>query len=111
MQQRSSRLSVTSQGPQKQLQRDVSKQAEKTTNAIQETDVFKRLAAAQRQLERGTSIPTLLAISLLTGLTFGTVFQVTHNQGLLPVSSSSLSHGKTLDFLHVLLASFRKRSR
>ena len=45
-----------------------------------------RLLEAQEQLKAdGLSLPGLLGRALLVGLTFGTAFQVTHNNGLLPV--------------------------
>lgn len=45
-----------------------------------------RLVQAQQQLEAdGLSFPALLGRAALVGVTFGTAFQVTHNNGLLPV--------------------------
>ena len=49
---------------------------------------MQRLIQAQQQLEAdGLSLPALLGRAALVGLTFGTAFQVTHNNGLLPVQS------------------------
>ena len=53
---------------------------------------IQRLLEAQSQLlGAGVSIKELLSKSLIASLTFGTAFQVTHNNGLLPVRQPSQS--------------------
>jgi hypothetical protein len=60
----------------------------KTAKSISQAGPVQRILVAQEDLQQsGVSIKKLLSQSLLVGLTFGTVFQVTHNNGLLPVRS------------------------
>lgn len=58
----------------------------KTAKSISQAGPVQRILVAQEDLQQsGVSIKKLLSQSLLVGLTFGTVFQVTHNNGLLPI--------------------------
>ena len=57
--------------------------------ATKEAGPVQRLLGAQQSLQQSrVSIPNLLLTSLAVGLSFGTAFQVTHNNGLLPVCPS-----------------------
>jgi hypothetical protein len=74
------------QGPN--LQEKTKDQMEDTAEDVKRTGqgIMSELIAAQRSLDRsGVSMPAVVGTCLLTGLTFGTVFQVTHNNGYLPV--------------------------
>ncbi len=50
--------------------------------------------AHQRLTNEGVDVKKLLGTGLVLGLTFGTAFQPTHNNGYLPVSSCHV-HRKT----------------
>lgn len=69
-------------------QKQVKKQAGKLEKNIKQSGLVERVFEAQEQLQQEISIKKLLQQSLIVSLTFGVVFQVTHNNGLLPVSSS-----------------------
>ena len=74
---------------QKVLKNETKKQARKAEQNLRQLGPIDRYFAAQNKLqESGVSIPDLLQKSLIVSLTFGTAFQVTHNNGLLPVWSS-----------------------
>ena len=71
-------------------ERTLEKQASKTTESLHKAGPVQRLISAQQQLQQGgASTKELLWRSLLVGLTFGTLFQVTHNNGFLPVGPST----------------------
>ena len=58
----------------------------KAVKSAESLGPVQRLIQAQEQLEvNGLSVRALLGRAALVGLTFGTAFQVTHNNGLLPV--------------------------
>ncbi|EIE21281.1 hypothetical protein COCSUDRAFT_43577 [Coccomyxa subellipsoidea C-169] len=60
--------------------------AKETAQAAKQNGIIADLYEAQQALERsGVSIPELLGTCFLVGITFGTAFQVTHNNGFLPV--------------------------
>ena len=62
--------------------------ARKAAKTAESLGPVQRLVQAQEQLEAdGLSLPALLGRAALVGLTFGTAFQVTHNNGELPVQS------------------------
>jgi hypothetical protein len=66
-------------------QKKLEKKASKTAKAVTEAGPVQRLVEAQEELQQeGVSIKKLLLNSLIVGVTFGSVFQVTHNNGLLP---------------------------
>lgn len=55
---------------------------------LKKTGIIADLLEAQGLLERsGVSMTKVVGICLFAGLTFGTVFQVTHNNGYLPVGT------------------------
>ena len=71
-------------------ERTLEKQASKKTESLRKAGPVQRLTSAQQQLQQGgVSTKELLWRSLLAGLTFGTLFQVTHNNGFLPVGAPS----------------------
>ncbi len=62
--------------------------AKETAQAAKQNGIIADLYEAQQALERsGVSIPELLGTCFLVGITFGTAFQVTHNNGFLPVGA------------------------
>ena len=74
----------------KQAARKVDKQKKRLLNGTKEVSQagpVQRVLEAQESLQQEVDVKKLLTQSLLVGLTFGTAFQVTHNNGLLPVFS------------------------
>lgn len=70
-------------------------QVKDTSQKVKQNGLVADLLEAQASMERsGVNIPALLATCLFVGVTFGTVFQVTHNNGYLPVSIRTPSHSK-----------------
>jgi hypothetical protein len=64
--------------------------AKETAQVVKQNGLFADLYEAQQALERsGVSIQELLGTCFVVGVTFGTVFQVCHNNGLLPVRTRS----------------------
>lgn len=71
---------------QKQLRKQAKTQASKAGQGQRQLGPLNELTKAQSELKgKGVSIPDLLQKSFVASLTFGTAFQVTHNNGLLPV--------------------------
>jgi len=62
------------------------KSLKRAVKEVSQTGPVQRVLDAQESLQQSVDIKKLLTQSLLVGLTFGTVFQVKHNNGLLPVS-------------------------
>ena len=72
----------------KQAARTADKQKKRLANGtkeISQAGPVQRVLDAQESLQQSVDVKKLLTQSLLVGLTFGTAFQVTHNNGLLPV--------------------------
>jgi len=59
--------------------------ASKTAKEVLPAGPVQRVLEAQDSLQQSVDVKKLLTQSLLVGLTFGTAFQVTHNNGLLPI--------------------------
>ena len=88
---RSTRLRVTAVAEKQK--RQIKKKVGSTAKSISQAGPVQRLKDANEQLqEGGVSIKKLLTQALIVGVTFGTVFQVTHNNGLLPVGRPASPH-------------------
>lgn len=71
---------------QKQLKKQAKGQVKKLGQDLGQLGFVERIFQSQRQLSDSISITSLLQQSLIVSVTFGFAFQVTHNNGLLPVS-------------------------
>lgn len=79
-------LIVTAQKQFKQAQKQTKRQTKAAEKTVRQLGPVDRFFDAQAELQQsGVSISDLLQKCLIVGLTFGTCFQVTHNNGLLPV--------------------------